>query len=177
VHIAVVTSDMGLPGVTGVPGCSGYGDDGLFQNTPHPSPENPQCGDSYPEFPSYEASNPTGPSASKISQDFGCVANVGAKGCGFEQQLASPLKALWPSSDTRITFLAPAGDPEHLGHGDRENASFLTNNRDHLFDVRRYVQGFKALRPGQENLVVFAAITRVPLDFTVQTQQLWTLQQ
>jgi hypothetical protein len=219
-HIAVVDSDMGLPGVGGVSGCSGYGDDGLFQHTPHPSAENPSCDPSYPPFLSYLANSPTSPTADKISRDFGCIANVGAMGCGFEQQLEAVLKGLWPSADPTFTFLGEAGSPERLGHGDRENAGFLRNdptkglsllaiivlsdeddgstgdmqlytpaaalpantwvdpstrdnlnlrpligaNRDHLFKVSRYIDGFKALRKGNENLVVFAAITGVPLD-------------
>jgi hypothetical protein len=237
-HIAVVDSDMGLPGVTGIPGCSGYGDDGLFQHTPHASPENPTCDASYPTFLSYLVDSPTGPSADKISRDFGCIANVGAMGCGDEQQLEAVLKSLWPSTDQRVVFLGDANSPERLGHGDRENAGFLRNdpskglsllaivvlsdeddgstgdmelylppnqlpantwvdpsthddlnlrpligtNRDHLFSTSRYIDSFKALRSGNENLVVFAAITGVPLDlvddkatasvdFTDQTQR------
>jgi hypothetical protein len=33
-----------------------------------------------------------------------------------------------------------------------------------LYPVERYINGFKALRPGNENLVIFAAITGVPID-------------
>jgi len=219
-HIAVVDSDMGLPGVTGIPGCIGHGHDGIFQNRSQPSLENPVCDATYPRFLSYNARDASSPSAAKIAQDFGCIANVGAMGCGFEQQLEAGLKSLWPSTDPRIQFMAFDGTPERLGRGDRENAGFLRvdplrrssllviimlsdeddgstpenelylppqflppntwvepstqrdlnlralvgRNRDHLYDVQRYVQGFKALRPGQEDLVVFAAITGVPVD-------------
>jgi hypothetical protein len=38
------------------------------------------------------------------------------------------------------------------------------DNGDELYKLERYVNGFKALRPGNENLVVFAAITGVPAD-------------
>jgi hypothetical protein len=37
-------------------------------------------------------------------------------------------------------------------------------NQGYLYDTDRYVNGFKALRPGLENLVVFAAIAGVPPD-------------
>jgi hypothetical protein len=219
-HIAVVDSDMGLPGVTGIPGCVGFGDDGLFRHTPHPSAENPNCDASYPAFLSYAANSAASASAVKIAQDFGCIANVGTGGCGFEQQLESTLKALWPSADAQFTFLAETNSPERLGHGDLENTGFLRNdpskglsllaiielsdeddgstgemqlytprsglpantwvvpstiddlnlrpligtNRDHLFKTTRYIESFKALRKDSPNLVVFAAITGVPVD-------------
>jgi hypothetical protein len=218
-HIAVVDSDMGLPGVTSIPGCTGNGHDGLFQHTPLASPENPQCDASYPNFLSYAASNPNGPSSMKVAQDFGCIANVGVTGCGFEQQLESALKSLWPANNNLFQFLGPSGQLDQRGHGDLENIGFLRNtsrapsllviimlsdeddgstgemelyrpssmlaadswvepstrsdlnlraliggNRNHLYNVQRYVNGFKALRPGQETLVMFAAITGVPID-------------
>jgi hypothetical protein len=37
-------------------------------------------------------------------------------------------------------------------------------NKQNLFKVERYVQGFKALRPAREDLVIFAAIVGVPPD-------------
>ncbi|MET0386939.1 MAG: hypothetical protein ABW321_13320 [Polyangiales bacterium] len=218
-HIAVVDSDMGLPGVSGVSGCTGFGHDGVFQHTPHPSPENPTCDAAYAPFLRYAANDPSSPSPAKIAQDFGCIANVGVEGCGYEQQLEASLKALWPSRDGRVEFLGPLGGMERLGHGDRENAGFLRDpaeglsllaiivlsdeddgstddmqlyappralpadtwlepstiedinlraligrNRDALYDTERYISAFKALRPGQEELVLFAAITGVPLD-------------
>ncbi len=238
-HISVVDSDMGLVGVTGIiGGCSGtvgtagsigFGDDGLFQHTPHPSPESPTCDATYPTFLSYVANSAAGPSAAKLEQDFGCVANVGATGCGFEQQLEATLKSLWPAqyadpktgkpASNPYTFLTDAAHPqEALGHGDGANAGFQRNdpttgtsllaiivlsdeddgstgdmglyapsasapswiepitkdnlnlrpligsNRNHLYPISRYVDAFKALRPKNPLLVVYAAITGVPLD-------------
>ena len=37
-------------------------------------------------------------------------------------------------------------------------------NMNSLYPIERYVNGFKMLRPGNENLVVFAALTGVPTD-------------
>ena len=149
----------------------------------------------------------------QTANDFACIATLGTGGCGFEQQLESPLKALWPSMDpmpdsdgmNRITFLGDAQRPRHLGHGDTDNLGFLRNdptqglsliaiivvtdeedcsssntkhftpptyldpndplasqplnlrcyyneknqNGDELYKLERYVNGFKALRPGQ----------------------------
>jgi hypothetical protein len=176
------------------------------------------CNASYPTFLSFIAGTNTPEAA---AHDFACIATLGTGGCGFEQQLEAPLKALWPSFDpmpamdgkNRIRFV---GDMEHqLGHGDTDNLGFLrndplspsliaivvvtdeedcssvkldhfTNNPDNpisqegynlrchnhpdeLYPLNRYVDGFKALRPGQPNLVVFAAIAGVPPDLVDST--------
>ncbi len=218
-HLGVVTSDMGLPGVDGIQNCVGLGKDGILQNKPSAAVQG--CQTSYPPFLSFMAgsSDPT-----QTATDFACVAVVGTGGCGYEHQLEAPLKALWPSVDpmpnpdgsNRITFLAdPVTGQGLLGHGDVENAGFLRNdptqglsliaiivltdeddcsasdthpftpapyldpndplvmegpnlrcyyNKQALYPVERYVNGFKALRPGNENLVIYAAITGVPVD-------------
>jgi hypothetical protein len=44
-------------------------------------------------------------------------------------------------------------------------------HKENLFKVQRYIDGFKALRPGQENLVIFAAIAGVPTDLVDSAQQ------
>jgi hypothetical protein len=226
-HVGVVTSDMGIPGVNfgAGTGCSpDGGDDGRLQHAGHGQ----GCEDSYPAFLAYDAAQ--GGDADKLAQDFACVAAVGTGGCGFEQQLEAPLKALWPSlytdgngnvvSPNPITFLAttPGGT---LGRGDVPaaqggNAGFLRNdpnqglsliaivvvsdeedcsprttehlkppsqlpddspyrdqdinlrcfyNKSLLYDVgKRYLTGFQRLRPGNEQLVAFAAIVGVPTD-------------
>jgi hypothetical protein len=214
-HLGVVTSDMGLPGVSDVAGCKGTGLDGLLQH--QPSAQGQGCQTSYEPFLSFKAgvNDPI-----QTAKDFACVALVGTGGCGYEQQLESSLKALWPSIDpmpdpvtgNRIKFLAdPLTGLGELGHGDVESAGFLRNdptgglsliavialtdeddcsiadtrpfaqnlppddpaakqppnlrcfyNKQALYPVERYVQGLKALRPGNEKLVIFAAITGVP---------------
>jgi hypothetical protein len=45
------------------------------------------------------------------------------------------------------------------------------NHKENLFKVQRYIDGFKQLRPGQENLVIFAAITGVPTDLVDAAQR------
>jgi hypothetical protein len=226
-HVGVVSSDMGIPGVNfgAGTGCSpDGGDDGKLQHAPHGA----DCDAGYPAFLSYNAS--MGTNQAKFANDFGCIAQLGTGGCGFEEQLESPLKALWPSvfTDAKgnvvtpnpITFLAttPAGT---LGRGDVPvaqggNLGFLRNDpvtglsliaiivvtdeedcssrttehlkppsqlaadspyknedinlRCHynptlLYDVaNRYLRGFRLLRQGNEQLVVFGAITGVPPD-------------
>jgi hypothetical protein len=220
-HLGVVSSDMGLLGVDDVDNCSGFGDDGILQHDPHPEAIN-GCQASYPSYLSYVA---TVNDAMTSANDFACIASLGTGGCGFEQQLEAPLKALWPSMDpgamggmNRITFLGDSSGQGIFGHGDTDNLGFLRNdptqglsliaivlvtdeedcsssntkhftpptyldpndplamqplnlrcyynqknqNGDELYKLERYVNGFKALRPGAENLVIFAAITGVP---------------
>ncbi len=58
-------------------------------------------------------------SATQLVQDFDCIADIGTSGCGWEQQLEAPLKALTPSGSS-IRFGMGT-----VGHGDTDNAGFL----------------------------------------------------
>jgi hypothetical protein len=90
-HVGVVSTDMGIPGVELPPSChADGGDDGKLQNTPRGGAE---CEASYPPFLSYQAGSSD---PEKLAQDFACVAALGTGGCGFEQQLEAGLKALTP---------------------------------------------------------------------------------
>jgi hypothetical protein len=229
-HVGVVSSDMGIPGVNFGANTNCLpdgGDDGKLQHTPRGT----GCDAMYPTFLSYTAST-TGVASTnpvKFANDFACIASLGTGGCGFEQQLESPLKALWPSifkddkgnvvSPNPITFLSTSMSGT-LGRGDVNvamggNGGFLRNDpatglsliaivvvtdeedcssrtTEHLkptaqypadspyakqpdlnlrcfanpslmYDVaNRYLKGFRLLRQGNEQLVVFAAITGVP---------------
>ncbi|MDD9932494.1 MAG: hypothetical protein OXT09_02760 [Myxococcales bacterium] len=220
-HLGVVSSDMGLVGIQGIPGCENLGDDGIMNNVPNPALTG--CQASYPRFITYSAgvNDPA-----QTANDFACIATLGTEGCGFEQQLEAGLKAVWPSIDidpesgevidpNRILFLGDVNGFGQLGHGDQENAGFLRNdvvqgisliaiimvsdeedcssadtahftpdiyldpndplamqdlnlrcffNPQNLYQLDRYVNGFQALRPGNENLVIFAGIVGVPPD-------------
>ncbi|HEX7480673.1 MAG TPA: hypothetical protein VF331_22930 [Polyangiales bacterium] len=144
-HIGVVSVNMGLIGIEGIGGCSGatgvgpsgFGDDGLLQHQPSPDPAVTGCKTSYPKYLSYVAGQDD-PAA--VAKDFACVATLGTNGCGFEQQLESGLKALWPKTDVdattgklhtpnRITFLTDTAHPAaKYGHGDLENQGFLRDD-------------------------------------------------
>jgi hypothetical protein len=207
-HLGVVSSDLGLVGITAIAKCEGLGDDGVLQNMP--PADATDCKAEYPRFLTFEAGvhDPE-----EVAGDFACIASLGTAGCGFEQQLETTLKAVWPSSDDRITFIGDAQGLGTKGHGDTENAGFLRPssgadtsllavvlvtdeddcsssdlshflpqnllpdgsplkeqglnvrchlNQQNLFPIQRYVDGFRRLRPGSENLVVFGAITGVP---------------
>jgi hypothetical protein len=218
-HLGVVSSDMGTVGQMKVSGCDpDGGDDGRLQSVPRGMLG---CQASYPSFLSYEAEHET---PMQIADDFACIAELGTDGCGFEQQLEAPFKALWPSvyKDAHGELVMPnpytfvgSSPKTRLGRGDLPapdgSAGFLrldpnaglsllaivvltdeddcsasdphlfTNdakdplskqgpqvrcpmNPQLLYPTQRYIDGFKQLRPGYEQLVVFAAIVGVPPD-------------
>ncbi len=216
VHLGVVSSDMGLSGIAGIPDCDGLGDDGVLRNVANPEVLGCSTPTFMPRFLTYQE----GVDSEQLATDFQCIASIGTMGCGFEQQLESVLKAVWPAEDPRIAFLPdPAGFGITGQSGNGPNAGFLRNNpRDglsliavivvtdeedcsssntrhfrpinasvsvddplrqqglntrcffesqraepnNIYDVERYVRGFKALREGNEDLVVFGAIVGVP---------------
>ena len=218
-HLAVVSTDMGAMGQVNVMGCdTNGGDDGRLQNVPRGTIG---CQASYPAFLAYVGGRDT---PQQIATDFACIAELGTGGCGFEQQLEAPFKALWPSvyidergnaqRENPYTFLGNTPQ-QQLGRGDQlppegskgfvrsdvnlglsllavvlvtdeeDCSSHKTDhfrvpmgssdplamqgnqircfkNNQNLYEVKRYIDGFKLLRPGYEKLVVFAAIAGVP---------------
>ena len=231
-HVGVVSTDMGIPGVEFPSGnCrADGGDDGRLRSGPAGQPG---CDASYPSFLSYQGPKSGAPvtDPAKFSNDVSCLASLGTGGCGFEQQLEAPFKALWPKvqmdaagnviTPTQYRFLSTT-EQGTWGRGDLPleqggNLGFLRNGRDgsgpsliavvlltdeedcsvrstdhlkpnnqlpedspyrmqdinlrcyynkqSLFDVKsRYYDGLRKLRPGREELVLFAAITGVPVD-------------
>src|SRR4051812_30734168 len=97
-HLGVVSSDMGLAGIANnFPGCNTQrhingGDDGVLL---HPGNTGPGCAATYPQWLSFTQGKDD---PAKLATDFGCIANLGTSGCGFEQQLEAGLKALWPKN-------------------------------------------------------------------------------
>jgi hypothetical protein len=133
VHLGVVSSDLGLPGLEGqrIEGCIGLGDQGLLNNTA--SPEVTGCSQQTfaPPFLSYVDGTS---SPEQTATDFACIATLGTDGCGFEQQLESTLKAVWPGDDMRVTFLT---DTQGFGlHGNAgpsfPNGDFIRNDPNDL---------------------------------------------
>lgn len=101
VHLGVITSDMGIGGVSlsANAGCTVLlGDDGVFLTETRGT--NASCAASYPPFLSF-ASDTDDPLA--FADAAGCLATTGSGGCAFEQQLEAVLKALTPAeSDVRF---------------------------------------------------------------------------
>jgi hypothetical protein len=110
-HIAVVTSDMGAGDGT-ITGCSGNGDDGVFRYAPTGSctATTLQNGATYISDTGGSApvTNFTAPDIATVLQ---CLVQVGANGCGFEQQLASVARALGTDGSSppqeNVGFLRP----------------------------------------------------------------------
>ncbi len=122
-HVAVVSSDMGAPGdSTSSIMCSKFGDQGEFQSAPRvDSTLTPpvSCTDSTLAVPMGQTDNNhtfisdadnmpnyTDP----IANVFQCIALLGDKGCGFENQLASIDRALGGDGQqpsTNAGFLRP----------------------------------------------------------------------
>jgi hypothetical protein len=63
------------------------------------------CSEMYPSFLSYVSDPTQGAMASidRFANDVGCIATLGTEGCGFEQQLEAPLKALLPRLQSDAT--------------------------------------------------------------------------
>jgi hypothetical protein len=93
VHIGVVSSSMGAGKNPSIAGCMPGGDQGIFQSTPT---GNPACqraslnADQHFIINNMGTANYTG----DISDVFGCIAQLGDQGCGFEHQFESVLRAL-----------------------------------------------------------------------------------
>jgi hypothetical protein len=103
-HLAVVSSDMGTVGQSGIMSCDANGgDDGRLKNV---SSGDPGCQATYPAFLSYDA---TKDNPNQIGVDFACIASLGVTGCTYESQLESPFKALWPSiyADAKGNVVTP----------------------------------------------------------------------
>ncbi len=92
VHVAVVSSDMGAPGdSTSSIACTTVGDDGIFQSTPRGS-----CAATTLTGGATFISNVGGVAnyTGTLEGTFGCIAQLGDKGCGFEHQLSAVARAL-----------------------------------------------------------------------------------
>jgi hypothetical protein len=128
IHLGVISTDMGLPGLSDdrnpdkSGSCRGVGNDGLLQ---HGSSDVPGCDRDFPLFVTYNAGvdNPE-----QTAKDYYCMLNLGTAGCGFEMPLEASLKALWSSSDDSISFLGVDGESTATGHGTTENAGFLRDD-------------------------------------------------
>jgi hypothetical protein len=135
VHIAVVTSDMGVGPADAagglVAGCSAAGDDGAFQ-----SAATAGCAatglDPGATFitDTGGASPKTNFGAQDITDVFGCITGVGASGCGFEHQLASVVHALGADNVVGGKPTPPPGNVGFLRDDAYLGIVLLTNEDD-----------------------------------------------
>jgi hypothetical protein len=97
-HIAVITSDLGI-GTNDIPGCNATGgDNGIFRSGVGATPFNNctttglNAGAAY--VSSTGGASPQTNFTGDITQVVQCILPVGSVGCGFEQPLASVVRAL-----------------------------------------------------------------------------------
>ncbi|HVY38786.1 MAG TPA: hypothetical protein VHM31_12660 [Polyangia bacterium] len=91
IHIAVVSSDMGVPSDVSIQSCTRYGDQGMFRADPQGACLGTMLA---PGATFLSASRGGSNFTGSISDVFQCIALLGAGGCGFENQLASIDRAL-----------------------------------------------------------------------------------
>ncbi len=114
VHVGVVSTDMGVGelGVRPIATCEdALGDDGVLLES------SSVCDRPKKPFLTYEA----GDSSEELNDELECLVQIGADGCGLEQQLEATWKALAPSSND--TFSSGT-----TGHGDDANTGFLRDD-------------------------------------------------
>ncbi len=136
-HLAVVTTDMGLPGVKQSIDpegkcTAGLGDDGFFQSAGNPAGDpNLTCNQQYPPILAYK----TGQGPADIASQFQCVTALGIGGCGFEMQLEAGLKALWPANPGNLDESQQSVGVVFFGnspsHGDQQHIEFLRGTKYH----------------------------------------------
>ena len=149
-HVAVVSSDMGAPGdATSSIMCTKAGDQGQFQSMPRGTctATTLTAGDTFisdaDNMPNY-----TDP----IANVFQCIAPLGDKGCGFENQLASIDRALGgdgqqPSTNAKLS--AARGLPRHR-HPDQRGRLLGTRQHPPLLSERRPAEHRQPARPHRE---------------------------
>jgi hypothetical protein len=192
-HVGIVTTDMGTHGYT-IQTCSNpsNGDNGVLQNIGRrdgclPNYSAPDCDRA--ECPWLIHSNEfpdDNPADSPIWDDFSCIASLGTGGCGFEQQLEASYMALVVNSeagrpnegflrDDSLLAIVYVTDEDDCS---TNNAEMFNPSRsdfgplnvrcalheDELYPISRYHDAFVALRDGDADSVVVAAIAGVPVD-------------
>jgi hypothetical protein len=190
-HIGIVSTDMGTGGYT-VETCSNpmTGDNGVLQNQGRLG----SCDETYSaadcdraECPwlSHSTEHPDDGSdgSPPIWDDFGCIATLGTRGCGFEQPLEASLAALTVQAgpgmpnegflrdDSLLAIIYVTNEDDcstgnaEMFNPTRDDLGSLNVrcalNPDQLYPISRYCDAFNELHPGR---VVVAAIAGVPVD-------------
>lgn len=177
-HVGIVSTDLGSPGFelstcgNGRLGFAG-GDDGRLLDTPSPAVGG--CAPSYPLFLSRVRDQPGYP-LSRMAEDFRCLATLGTRGCGFEQQIEAARKALVEHvrpGGVNDGFLRPNSILAVLWVTDEEDCSvadpaILDPRRDDLghLNLRCYFHP-EMLRRVDEMLGELRALRANPRDFVV----------
>jgi hypothetical protein len=185
-NIGVISSDMGTMGQT-VSTCSDPvdGDNGCF----HYSSTVSGCESTYPVFLSRNEGNAGTYTPDQMAADFTCIATLGTRGCGFEQQLKAMKQATTTNTlagGCNMGFLRPDSLLALIFVTDEEDCSVRPDHPE-MFDNGRtdlghlnircfahpefvepwedYVTAFRSLRPAEEqDKIVIGMIVGVPPD-------------
>jgi hypothetical protein len=135
VHIAVVTSDMGVGPTDAannlVEKCSAAGDDGAFQAAPTGTCTATGLDPGATFITDTGGLSPTTNfGARDITDVFGCITGVGIAGCGFEHQLASVVHALGADNLVKGKPTPPQGNAGFLRDDAYLGIVLLTNEDD-----------------------------------------------
>jgi hypothetical protein len=128
------------------------------------------------------------PDATELGRDLACIGTLGNAGCSYRQPLEAALAALSGTTATAnegflrndprtglslivVVVIADGDDCSvadqslfERGRGALSPAAYCADEAERLQTIERYVDGLRALRPGNEQLVMFAALTGVPVD-------------
>jgi hypothetical protein len=131
VHIAVITSDMGVGTDGQIDMCSANGNGGQFQFAEGPPPVTPcdpmlASGAHFIEDDGHGNTNYTG----TLAATFSCIATTGATGCGFERQLSSMAHSLGADNFQNGQPVPPAGNEGFLRPDAYLGIILLTNEDD-----------------------------------------------
>jgi hypothetical protein len=182
VRLGVVSTDLGV-GPYRVVGCDAEGKRAELI-TSHQA-DDPGCADvvlpeDRPWLEYHAGDDPT-----ELARRFSCIARLGTRGCGLEQQLEAALQAvttraepgqrnagfLRPDSLAAIVFVTDEDDCSASDRSifdparERELGPYGRRCAEHpefLHPIRRYVDGFAALRFDRTHDVIVAAITGIP---------------
>jgi hypothetical protein len=173
IQVGIITSDMGIGGVEINPSArctTVLGDDGLLVDLHRGGTASCPTDPAVPAFLSFNSGTDD---PATFAASVGCLADTGANGCAFEQQLEAVLKALTPA-DSAVTFPQTRNGVEvrrTAGHGGAgANSGFLrpnsllaiivvsdeddcsTDNLD-LYDVQSANQAFPVPRTNNAEMV------------------------
>lgn len=143
----------------------------------------------------YKKDDPNHNNQNDITQAFTCIARLGTEGCGIEQQLEAAYQALvintrpggvnegFLREDSLIAIIFVTDEDDcsfkdastfFRGVTDK-NANiwcFLESNESKLWDLNRYYEGFRGLRPmNPDDKVVVAAIAGIPLTINIDGRE------
>jgi len=126
IHFAVISTDMGASGITGLADCGDdtgrpLGDDALFMSNVSRAPLLGRPCEPTPDFLAFDAAIDE-MERDQLFHGAGCLSLVGTAGCRHVMPLEAALKALWSKADGSVLFFSG------VGHGVDAQPTFLRAN-------------------------------------------------